>query len=373
MSELTRHERLYELVRSTIALPETIWRDHLEDLCPNDSELVEEALTELSTSARLGNEGWQGASKVSAALQATHTALARNSTALGTAPQDLLLAILERPFDLERYELLEELGRGHVGAVHRVRDTLLSRELAMKIANIGPLDQDLEHAPARALRFIREAQVTAQLDHQAVVSIYDIAARRSDGQAYFTMDLVRGMTVASAAAQDSPTEQRALLEPLIAVGHALSDAHSQGLVHGDISSSNVMLTPNRAGFLMDWEMASSTQPTKSFPDATPIEAFTGARGQGTTWFLSPQRARDLEEGLKNQTTSTLWALCSTTRWLVRSRLAHRCRLTHRALRSSATLLGRQATATPKKPRPPSARRNLRQGNGRSHRAPIRQH
>ena len=83
-----------------------------------------------------------------------------------------------------RYEILGELGRGGMGVVYRARDPLLNREVAVKLISSSDLTPELEE------RFQREAQLVAQMDHPAIVPIYDLG--RDEGSLFFVMPLVGG-------------------------------------------------------------------------------------------------------------------------------------------------------------------------------------
>src|SRR5260370_18920040 len=84
----------------------------------------------------------------------------------------------------ERYEIVGELGRGGMGVVYRARDPLLSREVAVKLISSADLAPDIEG------RFQREAQTVAQMDHPAIVPIYDLG--RHEGSLFFLMPVAGG-------------------------------------------------------------------------------------------------------------------------------------------------------------------------------------
>ena len=83
-----------------------------------------------------------------------------------------------------RYEILGELGRGGMGVVYRARDPLLNREVAVKLISSTDLTTEIEE------RFQREAQVVAQMDHPAIVPIYDFG--RNEGSLFFVMPVASG-------------------------------------------------------------------------------------------------------------------------------------------------------------------------------------
>src|ERR1700736_3878665 len=86
-----------------------------------------------------------------------------------------------------RYEVIGELGRGGMGIVHRARDPLLNREVAVKVVASTDLTPEAEE------RFQREAQIVAQMDHPGIVPIYDLG--HQDGSLFFVMPLVLGTSL----------------------------------------------------------------------------------------------------------------------------------------------------------------------------------
>src|SRR5512138_2767545 len=84
----------------------------------------------------------------------------------------------------DRYEVLTELGRGGMGVVYKAKDPVLNREVAVKLIPPGNLTADTEE------RFLREAQIVAQMDHPGIVPIYDLG--RHEGSLFFVMPVVSG-------------------------------------------------------------------------------------------------------------------------------------------------------------------------------------
>lgn len=290
MSQRSPDERLFDLLQSALTLPPELWKEHIHSLCPDDAALAETALRHLHSSAEALN--WKGLPRVTSALQTTRSALTRSSAGKTVNARAVLESLFARPFDLKRYELKETLGEGHGGIVYRAHDKLLDRNLALKLIDIGTLDRDTSAPSARALRFVREAQITATLNDPAVVAIHDVAACAETGTGYFTMTLVEGKTVARAISEQG-SELPDAASFMADCVRALAHAHAQDFVHGDISWNNVMVTKQGSGFLMDWEMARGPSGTDVQEALITTPAFTGPPGGGTTWFLSPQRARNL--------------------------------------------------------------------------------
>lgn len=157
----------------------------------------------------------------------------------------------------ERYTLGEEIGRGGMGAVFRVWDRELRRELAMKV-RLSPAGQQAAPEPKSTGRFLAEAQTTAQLNHPGIVPVHELGLD-SAGEVYFTMRLVKGEDLATvfahvAAGRGGWTRTRAL-GVLIKVCEAMAYAHEKGVVHRDLKPANIMVGRHGEVYVMDWGLA----------------------------------------------------------------------------------------------------------------------
>ncbi len=154
-----------------------------------------------------------------------------------------------------RYDFLEEIARGGMGAVFRISDPVLQRELAMKVV-LG--DRSGDAPPQRLRRFLREARVTAQLSHPGIVAVHELNSD-ADGRFYFTMDRVEGKEFRDVMRQardgKDGWDRDRLLEVLLRVCDTLEYAHSRGVVHRDVKPSNIMVGQFGEVFLMDWGLA----------------------------------------------------------------------------------------------------------------------
>lgn len=178
-----------------------------------------------------------------------------------------------------------EIGRGGIGRVFRVHDRHLGREVAMKeLLGAG--------AEAARRRFVREAQVTARLEHPGVVPVYEMGVQ-PDGALYYTMQEVRGRTLTDAVA-DAPDQAAriALVPHLIGLCHAIAYAHSRGVLHRDLKPDNVMLGAFGETVVLDWGLAHVDLIDAGGPmqPGAPGETVAGAP-LGTPAFMSPEQAR----------------------------------------------------------------------------------
>lgn len=175
----------------------------------------------------------------------------------------------------ERYELLGELGRGGMGVVHRARDPLLNREVAVKVVASSDLTPDAEE------RFQREAQIVAQMDHPGIVPIHDLG--RHEGSLFFVMPLVSGTSLRHLLWEGS-LRLGEVLDTAIQVADALEYSHSRGVVHRDIKPENIMLTREAAGSVrvrvMDFGLALASTESRLTKTGTLV---------GTVAYLSPEQ------------------------------------------------------------------------------------
>jgi serine/threonine protein kinase len=150
---------------------------------------------------------------------------------------------------LGRYHIIDQLGAGGMGAVYRARDTVLEREVAIKVIAKSVESEDLLN------RFHAEARAAARLQHPNILGVFDFAEH--DGTAFIVMPFVRGQTLASVLARTGeliPLQTtKAILEQ---VASALDFAHSQGIIHRDIKPANIMIEAGtNSAILMDFGIA----------------------------------------------------------------------------------------------------------------------
>src|SRR4029078_783756 len=131
-----------------------------------------------------------------------------------------------------RYDSRAELGRGGGGVVYRAHDPLLNREVAIKLIPPTLLSSETEQ------RFQREAQLVAQMDHPAVVPIFDFG--KDEGSLFFVMPIVQGTTLRWYQ-RDNPLTLGEVLDIGIQAAEALEYSHSRGVIHRDVKPENIMV------------------------------------------------------------------------------------------------------------------------------------
>jgi serine/threonine-protein kinase len=181
-----------------------------------------------------------------------------------------------------RYQVGELLGYGGMAEVHRGRDLRLGRDVAIKM-----LRTDLARDDTFQLRFRREAQNAASLNHPAIVAVYDTGEERgSSGESlpYIVMEYVNGRTLKEILAVEGRLPVRRALEITAEICSALEFSHRHGIIHRDIKPGNVMLTQTGQIKVMDFGIARALAASGSTMTQTSAVI-------GTAQYLSPEQAR----------------------------------------------------------------------------------
>ncbi len=181
----------------------------------------------------------------------------------------------------DRYELGEIIGFGGMSEVHMARDTRLHRDVAVKV-----LRADLARDPSFYLRFRREAQNAAALNHPAIVAVYDTGeAETANGPLpYIVMEYVDGVTLRDIVHTDGPIPPRRAIEIIADACQALNFSHQHGIIHRDVKPANIMISKTGAVKVMDFGIA------RALADAGNSVTQTAAV-IGTAQYLSPEQAR----------------------------------------------------------------------------------
>jgi eukaryotic-like serine/threonine-protein kinase len=180
----------------------------------------------------------------------------------------------------ERYELGEVLGYGGMSEVHRGLDTRLGRDVAVKV-----LRADLARDPQFQMRFRREAQNAAALNHPAIVAVYDTGEVQSEfgPLPYIVMEYVDGQTLREIVKTSGPMTQQQVIEVMADVLAALDFSHRHNIIHRDVKPANIMINHAGAVKVMDFGIARALGEGQNVTQTAAVI--------GTAQYLSPEQAR----------------------------------------------------------------------------------
>lgn len=153
-----------------------------------------------------------------------------------------IIALVPGSLVLDRYKVIELLGKGGMGSVYHVQHVHLKSEFALKVLN-KQADSNVWR------RFDNEAKAASRLDHPNLIKVQD-SGLLPDGQPFFIMDLVKGETLADLIKRSGRLPLKETLKIFIQVGFALAYAHDSGVVHRDLKPSNIMIAKNQEGSLI---------------------------------------------------------------------------------------------------------------------------
>lgn len=181
----------------------------------------------------------------------------------------------------DRYELGEILGFGGMSEVHLARDVRLHRDVAVKV-----LRADLARDPSFYLRFRREAQNAAALNHPSIVAVYDTGEAETPAGPlpYIVMEYVDGVTLRDIVHTDGPMPPRRAIEIIADACQALNFSHQNGIIHRDVKPANIMISTTNAVKVMDFGIARAIADSGNSVTQT-------AAVIGTAQYLSPEQAR----------------------------------------------------------------------------------
>jgi WD40 repeat protein len=188
----------------------------------------------------------------------------------------------------DRYTLGEEIGRGGLGAVVSAKDKNLGRLVAIKALHAS--------GGSARRRFVREAMITARLEHPSIVPVHD-AGRWPDGSPFYAMKLVRGRPLAAVIDGTASLAARLALVPtVLAVCDAVAYAHSERVVHRDLKPHNVLVGEFGETVVIDWGLAkelggpSDEAGAPSAATATRSTETVAGSVLGTPAYMAPEQA-----------------------------------------------------------------------------------
>lgn len=204
----------------------------------------------------------------------------------------------------ERYTLSYLHATGGIGRVWLARDTQLGRDVALKELRPEQADDTVICA-----RFLKEAQITSQLEHPGIVPVYELARRPDTGQRFYTMRFVKGRTLSEAArdyharriaGRADSLEFATLLNAFVVVCKTLAYAHSRGVIHRDLKGQNVIVGDFGEVVVLDWGLAKLVDQSEE-EERTPSVSLHHHEGAsvdltlqgdtlGTPGYMAPEQA-----------------------------------------------------------------------------------
>ena len=187
---------------------------------------------------------------------------------------DIRIPGLEVPYDLGKYVLEEEIGRGGMGIVYRATRKSDQNQIAIKMILRGDFASAVERE-----RFQAEAEAAARLTHKNIAPIYEIGEH--EGLAFFCMKLIDGGTLTEKLAS-GPLSARTAGTIMADLSDAISYAHSQGVLHRDLKPSNILLDSDGHAYVVDFGLAKQNSSRASLTRSGAI--------LGTPAYMSPEQA-----------------------------------------------------------------------------------
>jgi tRNA A-37 threonylcarbamoyl transferase component Bud32 len=186
-----------------------------------------------------------------------------------------------KPFEKElsgrigKYEIVRPLGKGAMGQVYLARDTMLDRDVALKVM-VAQIADD----PELKARFEREARAVAKMTHPNVVMVFDLG-NHSDGSPFIAMELLKGQDLQKAVRQTPPMTLERKVAVIVQVLAGLAHAHQAGIVHRDIKPANIFIQEDGSVKIMDFGVAHVT-----------AASMTGTGSVvGTADYMSPEQVQ----------------------------------------------------------------------------------
>jgi len=198
---------------------------------------------------------------------------------------------------LGRYLIEARLGEGGMGVVYRARDIRLERTVALKL-----LRERFRNDETAWGRMLSEARIASALNHPNICTVYEVG--EEDDQAYISMEYVEGKPLSSLVSGSGlPYEE--VLRYGVQITDALAHAHERGVVHRDIKSSNIVITPDGRAKVLDFGLAKRLPPEELQKMVSSLVPRTEAGVvTGTLAYLAPEVLR----GRPANVTSDIWAL-----------------------------------------------------------------
>jgi len=183
-----------------------------------------------------------------------------------------------------RFEILEALGRGGMGEIHKARDTQLNRLVALKF-----IPDEVAHDRVAVERFRTEARAAAAINHPNICTVYD--SGYLNGRPFLAMELLEGQTLRHRL-HDGSVPLDSFLNWAIQIADGLDAAHKSGIVHRDLKPANLFVTTRDQAKILDFGLAELRDSAADAPAATNQSGKPDANTvAGTLGYMSPEQTR----------------------------------------------------------------------------------
>ncbi len=177
-----------------------------------------------------------------------------------------------------KYEIVRPLGKGAMGQVYVAHDTILDRDVALKV-----MVESIADDPELKQRFAREARAVAKMTHPNVVTVFDLFDH-TDGSPVIAMELLKGMDLQKAVRQHPPMAADRKVAVIVQVLAGLAHAHHAGIVHRDVKPANIFIQTDGSVKIMDFGVARLT-----------TASMTGTGNiVGTADYMSPEQVKGIK-------------------------------------------------------------------------------
>jgi serine/threonine protein kinase len=189
---------------------------------------------------------------------------------------------------LSHYEIISQIGKGGMGEVYQAKDTMLGRDVAIKV-----LPEEFAKDADRVARFQREAKLLASLNHPNIAAIYGL--EEVDGTNFLVMELVEGNTLDDRI-KSGPIPVEEALKLALQIAEALEAAHEKGVIHRDLKPANIKVTPDGKVKVLDFGLAKAVAGEQEQMNLSNSPTLSEAATQqgvilGTAAYMSPEQAR----------------------------------------------------------------------------------